>query len=166
MPTVELIKLIALLLGVSVPILILGMILPLMYPRLKLLISDVAGFVGFLGKWVRKTSLATEVEGAVNSFVKQYNSELITPFLPDCDVEWVTEGNHEAVMTPGKVIVRLSFSQDRDLNIYNAATLFVRIGLLPRTKPFLSRMLASAIDLLIVRNLLKDAQRTALRVQR
>ncbi len=164
MASVELILLVVGLVGGSIILVAAGMVLPMMYPNLKLIIGDLARLFGFAAKWIRKTSLASELEGSLNSFVKQYNSEFISPFLPECDIQWITDTNQKTLIEPGKVIVKLSFEQDHDLNHYNAASLYVRAGLLPRAKPFLGNLISRALDLVVVSDLLRKARRSALTI--
>jgi ribosomal protein S1 len=135
------------------------------FPNLKLLVSAVLTFFGGAGKWVRRRALETEIEGAVNSFSKSFNRNYSFDLLPECDVQWVTARNQENVLKPGKAIVKLSFSRDdHDLNFYNAAQAFVETGLLPDTRPFLVRATAKAIDLLMVKILILQGRRQALRI--
>jgi hypothetical protein len=135
------------------------------FPNLKLLISTVLGWFGGLGKWVRRRSLETEVEGAMNSFSHSFNRNYSFELLPECDVQWVTARNQENILKPGKAIIKLSFSRDdHDLNFFNAAQAYVETGLLPEARPFLIRATAKAIDLLMVRILILQGRRQALRI--
>src|SRR4051812_31135256 len=107
MPSVDLITLIAATLGIGVAV-VLASVALLAYPQARLLLSDVLKTFGFLGRFVRRIAIASEVEGSVNSFVKRYNSEAEDLVLPECRVEWVTSDNHSTTATPGTVIVRVS----------------------------------------------------------
>src|ERR1041384_7464406 len=135
------------------------------FPQLKLVVSLVLSWFGGLGKWVRRRSLETEIEGTVNSFSKSFNRQYSFDLLPECDVEWVTAKNQRNVLKPGKAIVRLSFTRDdHDLNFYNAAQAYVETGLLPEARPFLVKATAKGIDLLMVRILILQGRRQALRI--
>jgi ribosomal protein S1 len=135
----------------------------LYYPRLKLILSDVLRLCGGMGRWFRKKSLETEVEGAINLFTKNFNAELTSPLLPGCEVEWVTEANQTNFVREGKAIVRLSFSADNhDLNLYNAIHAYIKTGALQRTKPYIRKATASAIDLLLTRLLIFQSGRRSL----
>ena len=135
------------------------------FPNLKLLISTALGWFGGLGKWVRRRSLETEVEGAMNSFSHSFNRNYSFELLPECEVQWVTSRNQENILKPGKAIVKLSFSRDdHDLNFFNAAQAYVETGLLPEARPFLVRSTVKAIDLLMVRILILQGRKQALRI--
>jgi hypothetical protein len=135
------------------------------FPHLKTFVSSVLSWFGGLGKWVRRRALETEIEGAVNSFSKSFNRHYSFELLPECDVQWVTADNQRSVLKPGKAIVRLSFSRDdHDLNFYNAAQAYVETGLLPQARPFLVKTTAQGIDLVMVRILILQGRRQALRI--
>ena len=93
MPSVELLKLIALALGLPLTAVLLAVAL-LVYPPARLLLGDVLKTFWFVGRWLRRAAIASEVEGSVNSFVNQYNQEATDLVLPHCRVEWVTADNH------------------------------------------------------------------------
>lgn len=135
------------------------------FPNLKLVVSLVLGWFGGAGKWVRRRSLENEIEGAVNSFSRSFNRNYSFDLLPECDVQWVTARNQSNMLQSGKAIVKLSFSRDdHDLNFYNAAQAFVETGLLPDARPFLVRTTAKAIDLIMVKTLILQGRRQALRI--
>lgn len=157
------IKAIAIYFGLPVFFILLGMFLITQYPKIKIIISDILRFFGFLGKWVRKKSVETEIEGTINSFSKHFVSDTSIPLLPECTVQWVTEKNLENVMQEGKAIIRLSFStENHDLNYFNAAYAFMQTALLNKTKPFIKKTTSRAIDLLMTKILLARSNRSAL----
>lgn len=165
MPSKELILWIAAVFGLPLVFLISAFLLLSVYPNLRLIISDILAIFGGLGKWakvIRRGSIGARMEGTLNKYVVNYNKEFVEPFLPQCEIEWVTPGNQGTLIKPGKVIVKLSFSNDRDRNIYNAAMTFVRGTLIRGTKPFLSANTSRALDLLVTRNLLLETNRQAL----
>src|SRR5271157_81720 len=162
MPTVELLKFIAGLLGVSVVAVLIAFAL-LIYSPARLLLSDILRAVGFLGRWARRASVATEMEAGINGFTRSFNKDIDAALLPECSVTWVTGENHAQTITPGSVVVRVSFGADHDSNFYNATATFVRHSLLPRAKAHLTSATAAAIDLILVRNILRYVKRSALR---
>lgn len=162
MPPLEVIAKILVYFGITVSTLTVAVILVLLlYDKAKIIFSDLLRLFGGISKFVRKKSIETEIEGTINLFSKDFNSEMTTPFLPACDVKWVTGENQESIIQPGKAIIRLSFSRDdHDLNFYNATYSFIRAALLHRTKPFLNETTSKAIDLLATKILLKHGRRT------
>src|SRR6266702_3441278 len=103
-------------------------------PRFRLFVSDILNVLGFLGQWVRKKRVETEVEGTINCAVKNFNQGFSAPFIPGCKVRWVTEADQVCILEPGKAIVCVSFSKDHDLNLYNATYSFVKTATIPRVK--------------------------------
>jgi len=134
------------------------------YPKFKLVFGDLLRVFGGASKWIRRKSVALEFEGTINSFAEGFNSDATLPLLPQCSVEWVTGENVQSFITPGKAIVKLSFSHDHDQNFYNAASSFIDVGVLPRAKAYLDRTAARAIDLLMLKNLLARSRRSALNI--
>jgi len=113
----------------------------------------------------RKFNVKWEIEGNINSFIKNYNSELVYNMLPECQVIWVTESNHNNVVQEGKAIIRVSYnSENHDLNLYNAAYSFVQTSLLHHAKPFMNPLTCRALDLLLTKELVKLNRRIALTI--
>ncbi len=165
MPTLEAIKQWLLFFGLSIPPLVIAIILALyVYPNARVLLGDILRVFGWTGKWIRRKSVESEVEGSINLFSKSINAELIDDILPACEIKWVTSDNQQNILEPGKAIVCLSFGPDHDLNYYNAVSAFVQTGLLPHAKPFLKRATGKAIDLLMTKILLIKSRRNALKI--
>ncbi len=170
MPTINEITNWLALLGISVSIgviiLIFSILIALIfYPRAKLIFSDILKTFGWASKWIRKRSVSLDIEGSINSFTHQFNSEVIEPFLPDCVIQWVSDSNQESVLELDKAIVRVSYKgNDKNLNYYNAAYSFIQTALLHRTKPFLKDIISNAIDLLVTKIILKGSRRPALTI--
>lgn len=144
---------------------LIGIALIIVYPKLKILISDILKFFGFVGKWVRKKQIETDLEGAINSFTGDFAKHSSISLFPECRVQWVTENSPESIIENGKAIVRVSFSKDNhDLNYYNAAYSYMQTGLLSKTKPFIRKSLGKAIDLFMTKNMLEKSKRSALRI--
>ena len=163
MPTVELVRIIAGLLGVGMVSVLIAFAL-LLYPPARLLLSDILRVFGFLGRWARRASVATEMEASINGFTRGFNKDIDAALLPECTVTWVTGENHAQTITPGAVVVRVSFGADHDSNLYSATATFVRHSLLPRAKAHLTSTTATAVDLILVRNILRYVRRSALRL--
>jgi small subunit ribosomal protein S1 len=163
MPSVELLTLIALAVGLPLTAVLLAVAL-LVYPQARLLLGDVLKLFWFAGSWVRKAAIASEVEGSLNSFVNSYNHEASDLVLPQCRVEWVTADNHAQTVLPGTVVVRVSLDRDHDRNFYAATTTFVAHSFLPRAKAFLTKATSRGVDLVMVHGILSEARRAALRI--
>ena len=122
MPEIEKIKGWLVFLGIPVSfLLIVGLVLLALwvYPQFKLFLSDLLKLFGKSSKWVRRKSIETELEGSINLFTKQFNSELSFNLLPECQVRWVTGSTPVTELSSGKAIIRQSFGHDHDMNFYN-----------------------------------------------
>lgn len=158
MPSIELLTAIAAALGVPLAVLLLSVAL-LAYPQTRLLLGDLLKWLAFAGRWVRRSAIAAEVEGSLNSFVNKYNQEAASAILPQCKVEWVNAENHAVTISPGSVIVRVSLGRDHDKNFFAATTTFVAHSFLPRTKVFLEKATARSLDLIMVNGILRAGRR-------
>lgn len=161
-PNLEILTQIAALLGISVTALLAGVFLAVVYPRAKLFLSDILRLFAWAGTWVRRASVQAEIEGAINTFARGFNSQSFGPLLDECKLEWVTEGNCESIFTNDTTIVRVSFSDNHDRNFFNAVSTFVSGSLLRSAKPFIDRSLRCAIDLVSTRDILRQSRRSAL----
>lgn len=149
---------------------VLGILITLLslyfWKNIKLFIGDILGHWPLsLIKFARKTSIRCNIEGRIHCFVHEFNSEMYEQLLPLCKLEWVTEKSDSSYFHEGKAIVRVSFDRrNRDLNLYNVAYSYVRVGLLSKTKPFLKKTLGIALDLILTRRLLIQKERGLLSV--
>jgi len=152
-------------LGVPGGTFVLGIIVAILiihyWKDIKLFCSDVLRrWPLSLFRFARKTSVKFDVEGRIHAFISEFNSEMYEDLLPSCKLEWVTGDTDTSYFQDGKAIIRISFEKrNRALNLYNAAYTYVRTGLLPKTKPFLSKTMGMALDLLLTRHLLLQKER-------
>lgn len=134
------------------------------YSQIKLIISDIARFIGWAGKGVRKLSVSSELEGTLNGVINHFNQSFSAPILPNCKIQWVTGDNHKNILRPNKAIICVSFDKkDHELNYYNATYNFIKTALIAKTKPFLKKQTSKAIDLVSTKFILKQYRREALR---
>jgi len=134
------------------------------FPAAETVVGRLLRFLGWAGKWMRRASVSSQVQGPINQVISTMNSEFEVSMFPACTVKWVTAANKESTLEIGKVVVRLSFHANNDVNTFNAAQAYAQTAILPRTKPFLSRTTARAIDLVLVKSILLAAKRTALMI--
>ncbi len=134
------------------------------YSSLKIILSDIYRAFGFLGSWVRKESVSSEVEGTLNGVIDDFNNNFSTPILPNCKIQWVTPENQKNTLIENEAIVCLSFDKkDHDLNFYNATYNFIQTALVAKAKPFIKKSTAKAIDLLSTKIILRQYRREVLR---
>ncbi len=142
----------------------LGAFVIILYPKAKLLVSDILRLIGWTSTFVRKKSVETEIEGSINTFIKDFNTQLQYPFLPDCEVQWITAGTQKSLLKPGKAIVRVNFDEDHDINFFNTALTYTQTALLHRTKPFIKEITKRAIDLLTTKQIIKKTRKKILQI--
>lgn len=134
------------------------------YSTVKLIVSDFLSWFGWLGKWIRKERVSSEVEGTLNGVINDFNKNFSLPLLPNCKIQWVTSENQQSVLKENQAIVCLSFDKkDHDLNFYNATYNFIQTALVAKAKPFIRRTTVKAIDLLTTKIILRQYRREILR---
>lgn len=147
--------LIALLIGMPIIGVIIGVVLITFYPGLRTFVADILRLIGFISQAIRRKSIENEIEGSINSYVRNFNAELQNPLLFECTIKWVKPDDQTSYVTEeGKAIVKVSFSENHHRSFYNAVHSLVSTGLLYRTKPFIKDSLARAIDFFITRAVL------------
>lgn len=134
------------------------------FPIVEIVLGHLLGFIGWASKWIRRTSISSEIEGSINQAIFNMNSEFEHSLFPTCEVKWVTANNKETVVEFGKAIVRVSFSQNSDMNTFAAAHAYAQAAVLSKTRPFLSKTTAKAIDLVLIKLMIIAARRSALTV--
>lgn len=133
------------------------------YSKIKLVVSDFLRLIGFIGKWARKKSIESELEGTLNGVINDLNRNFSNPILPSCKIEWVTKENQKNIICEDSAIICLSFDKrDHDLNFYNATFNFIQTGLCAKAKPFIKTSTKKAIDLVSTKLILKRYRRNIL----
>ncbi|MBK7223973.1 MAG: hypothetical protein IPH96_00550 [Saprospiraceae bacterium] len=69
-----------------------------LYPKIKIIFSDILSLFGWAGKRVRKYSVEQEYQGTINSIIQDYNKNFENPILPNCKIEWVTAENQRNIL--------------------------------------------------------------------
>jgi len=153
------------LLGVPVLALFILFLALEIYPRIKVPISDLVVFFGWISKKIQKRSIEFEIEGTINPIIRKLNNDARASLLPECDVKWVTKDNVGNVLENNKVILRMDFNkQSHDQNFYRCIYQYNQTGLIPVTKPFIKADTRDAIDLLMTKVMLLKAKRSALSI--
>lgn len=133
------------------------------YSQIKIFLSDFLKVIGFLGKWFRKTSVSSELEGTLNGVVNDFNKNFQSPILPNCKIQWVTTENMQNTLVENQAIICLSFDKrDHDLNFYNATYNFIQTAMVAKAKPFIKASTRKALDLLSTKIILKQYRREVL----
>lgn len=134
------------------------------YSQIKIFFGDFLKVIGFLGKWFRKASVSSELEGTLNGVVNDFNKNFQSPILPNCKIQWVTTENIQNTLVENQAIICLSFDKrDHDLNFYNATYNFIQTAMVSKAKPFIKAPTRKALDLLSTKIILKLYRREVLR---
>lgn len=160
----DLIKIILAVIPATILVFIAGLALGAeLYPKIKIIFSDIGSFFGWAGKSVRKFSVEQEYQGTINSIIQDYNKNFENPILPNCKIEWVTAENQRNILKEGEAIICLSFDKkDHNLNFYNATLNFVQTALIAKAKDYLNKPSSKAIDLLTTHIILRNNRKEVL----
>lgn len=126
------------------------------YENIKKISGDALSAFGFLGKFVRKTSITCKIEGSLNLFAKSINAELNGLILPKVKVEFANANNIQAFISNNQPIIRMNFSKNRNENLVNASIYYVRTALIYKSKPYIEKELVTALDFHMARKILVE----------
>lgn len=109
--------------------------------------------------WKRRT-VKNELEGNLNAALKEFNREGAGFIDHEVRIEWLTPNSdaREMFFRSGKAFLKLSFSENNDRNLVDAALTFSRDGLMPSTRQYVPLPLLRAIDLMFVDEILERRQ--------
>jgi len=133
--------------------------------RAKIIFSDIASLVSFLGRNVRRFRVKNQVEGYINTVTDEFNSVCPGATQYPMKLVWVTkELAPRSYIEHERVIVRLKYNDPAYLNTVAAAMAYCHAGLLPDTRQYVRKPLLRAIDLEVVdlilyRYNMRDGQR-------
>lgn len=117
----------------------------------------VFGWLSHLFKFWRKKRVQFDIQGRINTFVKQLKKE--APYLADerVKLQWVgEETDRESLLAEGGVILRLREDDEAEMNFVHGAYLFVSRSLLFKAKRYISKSHRESIDLFVTTQLLQS----------
>ena len=117
--------------------------------------------------WKRRV-VKNELEGNLNAALKEFSREGSGFVGHEITIEWLTPSSdaRETFFRSGKAFLKLSFSENNDRNLVEAALKFCSEGLMSSTRQYVPLPLMRAIDLMFVDEMLErrhaDMSRTYL----
>ena len=101
--------------------------------------------------WKRRV-VKNELEGSLNAALREFNREGAGFIEHEIKIEWLTPNSdlRETFFRSGKAFLKLSFSENNDRNMVEAALKFSTEGLLQITRQYIPNDLMKAIDLVFV----------------
>ena len=101
--------------------------------------------------WKRRV-VKNELEGSLNAALREFNREGAGFIEHEIKIEWLTPNSdlRETFFRSGKAFLKLSFSENNDRNLVEAALKFSTEGLLQITRQYIPNDLMKAIDLVFV----------------
>jgi len=116
-----------------------------------------------ISKGAERRSVALDIQGRLNSFSKQLNSEVAGILPYGVQIEWVIGGiSKESFLKENKVILRLGYHTNQDDNIVRAALEYIAGGMLSSSRPHTDEKVMKAVELISTKKLLEKERKTAL----
>lgn len=113
-------------------------------------------FLGKTFRFLNKKAIQLDLQGNINSFVKEVAKEIPTLELQKVKVEFVDESvARKGILGEGEVILRLRRDDPHDLNLVHGAYMFVSTSLLHRVKRYISISQRDALDLYVTTRLIE-----------
>ena len=108
----------------------------------------------------KRTAVKNELEGTLNAALREFNREGAGFIDHEIKIEWLTPDDdvRESFFRSGKAFLKLSFSENNNRNLVEAALAFCTEGLMPTTRQYIPNDLMRAIDLVFVDEVLERRQ--------
>ena len=101
-----------------------------------------------------KRAVSSSIKDTVNSICEDINAEAPNALPHPLQIEWVNSTNKEPFISDGKAVVRLKRYANQEKNIVNATLMYLKVGLLPRSKIYLNNFLYKSCELKIASKIL------------
>jgi len=111
-------------------------------------------------------NVASNVQTAVNTVGEALTKEAGDVLPHAMKIEWArTAQTVEAFLRNGEIIVTMDYSPNRDRNLVVGTLAYLGKGLLPRARPYVDRVLMTAIDFTVAKRIFTSARQRQLAVQ-
>ena len=119
------------------------------------LVGWLAKLIAWTGKKAEKTATAMSIQGKIDSFIEAINTE-VEDLLPyGLKVRWISpELSKEAFIEKDRVVVLLSYHDNKDENLSKATLLYMNKAVIPEARPHIHTKLGRAIDLMMAKKAL------------
>jgi len=111
----------------------------------KVVLFFVSGVPKLKRGWDRR-AVASSIQDAVNCACDRINKKSPGVLPHAIKIEWVRTEEPEAFIRGGKGIVRLKHFVNQDRNIVDSTLLYLKVGLLPRSKNYLDKTLRRSCE--------------------
>lgn len=96
---------------------------------------------------VDRYAVASSIQDSINGVCAKVNRESFPDVLPHAlKIEWVQSANPDSFIKKGQVTVRLRYYVNQDRNIVDSTLLYLKVGLLPRSKNYLDKVLRKSCE--------------------
>lgn len=99
-----------------------------------------------LRRKIDRRVVASSIQDAVNGVCEQINKQSPDIFPHALKIEWVQSETSESFIRKGEAIVRLRHFENQDRNIVESTLLYLKAGLLPRSKHYLDKTLRESCE--------------------
>lgn len=115
----------------------------------------LASLIARASKKAERTATASGIQSKVDSFITSINTEVegLLPF--GLKVKWIPPDlSKEAFIENDRVVVLLSYHQNKDENLARATMLYMNKAVVPEARPHIHEKLGQAIDLMMTKKAL------------
>lgn len=100
-----------------------------------------------------RLAVASSIQDSVNGVCERINKEAPGVIPHALKIEWVDSSTAESFIKKGHGIVRLKHFVNQDRNIVDSTLLYLKVGLLPRSKNYLDETLRKGCEFKIASNI-------------
>ncbi len=125
--------------------------------EVKLVVASVLRTIRRLPLKLKRLVIGNEIEGNLNRAVKEFGREGSGLLPYPVKLVWASPGEiaPDSFFRDGKIIIKLDYSDNPQRNIVEAALLYCKAGLIPKTRRYLWKALTRALDLVFVNAVLE-----------
>ncbi len=125
--------------------------------EVKLVVASVLRTIGRLPLKLKRLVIGNEIEGNLNKAVKEFGRKGSGLLPYPVKLVWASSGEiaPDSFFRDGRIIIKLDYSDNPQRNIVEAALLYCKAGLIPKTRRYLWRALTRALDLVFVNAVLE-----------
>ncbi|RGM58014.1 hypothetical protein DXC07_04355 [Bacteroides uniformis] len=126
--------------------------------KFEKLISLIAKFLNFLTHKFDKTYIKFDLQGKINSYVKDVKKRTKHLSVDGVKIQWLESENvtPDNYIKSGNLIIRLHKSENQNKNIVNASMAFVSNAFLKKAKSYIAKYQRESIDIYTCYDLLRN----------
>jgi len=129
------------------------------YDKIEKPVARIYQFFSWVRASWRKRAVKASIESNINSFSRTVDTEMPGTMPYNIRLQFVSEMDRaELLHEKNLVLVRIRDRLHDDKNLVHAMLSFCPVGLIPASRPYLSTVLAEAVDYTVTRKLLNTMQ--------